>query len=48
MLSLWRQKLWLLVTRVKLLSVKQEMYVKHNGPKGPIVAFYKLHKPGCK
>jgi len=31
---------------VKLSSVKQEMYLKHNGPKGPIVAFYKLHKPG--
>ena len=31
---------------MKLSSVKQEMYLKHNGPKGPIVAFYKLHKPG--
>jgi hypothetical protein len=24
---------------VKLASVKQEMYLKHKGPKGPIVAF---------
>ena len=25
--------------------MKQEMYLKHSRPKGPIVAFYKLHKP---
>ena len=34
------------VTRVKLSSMKQEMYLKQQrATKASIVAFYKLHKP---
>jgi hypothetical protein len=47
MLSLWRRERWLPVTAVKLLSLKQEMHLKlQRVIKAPIVAFYKLHKPG--